>query len=599
MKKRDEIEEKYKTDLTIIFKSDKEAFESMEKLKNMVDDLSKYENKVLSSSDTFYKFIKLYEDYSKLMNKVYIYYYFKYDLDLTNTSIKEKLDLLENLRISFAEKLSFINIELSKITLNKWNAFKNENKNLEVYDYYIKDIIRYKKHKLKPVYEKFITKLYPVFGSNESIYEILTNADAKFDSVIVSGKLEELNEGNLRVFLLNKDREVRHNAYMNILKYYESHKYTISELYKRFIKESNTINKLNKFNNTLESEMFESNLSVKIYDNLISFVKSKSEINKRIIRLFKSELGYKEIYPYDMYYTEINANKYSFEDGVKEVSNALSVLGSEYISIFEEGIKNRWIDVYPSLHKNSMQYNIASAGVSPLVHLNYNDSYDDISTLAHEMGHAIHHYLSNKYCETVYADATILATEVASLTNEMLLSNYILKNSKDDKEKLFILNQIMQSIKGVVFNQVLLAEFESICSRLDSEGEILSLDRFTLIYNKLLNEYNGSEINYVKNQEYSWMRIPHLYAGNGFYVYKYAIDFLIASGVAKNIIDGNDEVRSKYLEFLKCGSSKPDVVLFKDLGFDITKNKYMIDAFKLYDEYINMYESLLKKVKNI
>ena len=594
MKNRNEIDEKYKADLSLIYKNESEMDEDVENIKKLTIKIEEYKNKVLENSNTLLNVLKLMQDYSVLTDRVIVYTYFKYDLDMTDDSLKEKLDTFEDFRIMCAKKLSFVSIELKKITLKKWNSFKEENNSLEVYDYYIKEIIRGKKHNLKDSDEKFFTNLYPILGSNENAYTILTNADFKASDVIVNGKPEKLTESTYYKFMVNPDRDVRKNAYKNLMEFYKNHKHTIAELYKMNVKENNTLASISKYNNAFEQEMDSNNLKTSIYTNLVEFVKGKISFNKKYISLLKKDLGLEKMYPYDSLYNKHNSREYSYEECIEIASKSLEVLGSDYISKFNKGITSRWIDVYPSEHKNSSQYSISASGVVPFIHLNFNSTFEDINTIVHEMGHSIHKIYSEESNHFIYSDPTTLATETAAIVNEMLLANYILDNSKNKEEQLFIVHHLLSMIRSTIFSQTSLAEFELICHIKDSNYEPLTTESLNELYSNISSNYASDEIEKLEESSYAWMSIPHIFQGGGFYVYKYSLGLMLASGIVYGILNNKDNMKEKYINFLKSGSSKPDYVLFKELGFDINKTKYMENSFKMFEKYLEIYEELLK-----
>lgn len=285
---------------------------------------------------------------------------------------------------------------------------------------------------------------------------------------------------------------------------------------------------------------------------------------------------------------------YSYEEAIEIARNSLRILGDDYISKFDTGVNSRWIDVYPSEHKNSTQYSINASGVPPFIHLNFNSTFEDISTIVHEMGHSIHKIYSESSNHFVYSDPTILSTETAAIVNELLLANYILDNSKNEEERLFIVHHLLSMIRSTVFSQTCLAEFEMECCIKDSNYEVLTTESLNELYSNISSFYSNGEIEKTEESKYAWMRIPHLFQDGGFYVYKYSLGLLLASGIVYNILNDVDNTKEKYINFLKSGSSKKDSELFKDLGFDITKTEYMENSFKMFERYLNIYEELLK-----
>ena len=596
MKTIDEIEERYKVDLTLLFKNEEEIKQEKETIKSIKTDLCAYKNKVLESSDNLYNVLTLLESYDRKITKVYVYYFFKSDLDLTDDKTREEFELFDNIRLDDLKDINFVSIELKKITKSLWKKFKVENPKLGVYDYYFKEIIRLKKYKLKDNEERFLTNLYPILGSEENVYDILTNADFKAKDVIVNGKSEKLTGNNYSKFLVSPDRDVRKQAYENMMSFYKEHNHTLSELYKMFVKQNNLFSKLSHFKNSFDSEMINNGLKEEVYLKLIDIVKTKKPFLDRFAIILKKDLGYGELYSYDMLYNKHSNKEYDFLEAVDMCIESLKNLGVEYTSLFKKGIDNRYIDVYPYEHKNSMQYCVTSYGLPPIIHMNYNNTFDDINTLIHEMGHSINSVLTSNNMNYVYGEPSTLVTETAAITNEILLANYVLNTSDDKEEKLFIINHLVNMVRSTIFFQVNIAEFELEAVLKDEQGEILTSEVLNSIWSNTTKNYTSNNV--IINEELSkssWARIPHIFQDGGFYVYKYALGLCLASSIASKILSNDKKFINKYIEFLSNGSSMSDYDMFKKLGLDITKSDYIESAFELFNTYLDKYEELISE----
>lgn len=595
MKTRSEIEEKYKYDLLALYKSEEDITKDINKIKEINNSLEKYEGKILDNSDNLFNVMKLNEENGRLYGKLSMYSMLKYDTDTSNEESKKMLDKIIKLGASINEKLCFISIELKKISLSKWNKLKKENTNLNIYDYFFKEIIRQKKHNIKPSDERLLSRISLALNVSEEIRETLANEDFYCKNVLVDGKEEVLTENNYSLFLISKDEFVRKQAYENILEFYKKHNNTFSALYKSFVRENNIYAKLYNYKSTLDLEMDASDFKIDVYNNLIDVVRNNLDLNKRYIETKKKTLNKDNIKPYDLYVNvHESTKKYVYEDAKDIIYNSLDILGKEYKNKLDKCFNERWIDVYTTLNKNSIQYSTGVFDSYPYIHLNYNSDFESVLALAHEIGHSIHKSFSKDSNDYYYFDNTIFIGEIISNVNELLVQNYILENSNTKEEKLFILNNLISHLKSSVFGQTLLAEFEKKCTELDLEDEVLTSNVLNDVYKDLVYSYNGNTVEKDELTKYNWQRIPHFFAGNGFYVYKYATGVSIALAIVEDILNNKNNMKSKYIDLLKKGSSKSDYNLLKELGIDITNKEYLENAMNMFRYYIEKYEELLK-----
>ncbi|NLZ83004.1 MAG: oligoendopeptidase F, partial [Clostridiales bacterium] len=353
--------------------------------------------------------------------------------------------------------------------------------------------------------------------------------------------------------------------------------------------------KARKYSSTLEKALDGGNIPVDVYTNLISAVHDNMDIMYRYVKLRKKLLGLDELHMYDMYTPLISDVKMEvpFEEAKKIVAEGLNTLGEDYGKILKEGYDNRWIDIYENENKRSGAYSWGAYGTHPYVLLNYNDTLDNVFTLAHEMGHAIHSYYSDKTQPYVYAGYRIFVAEVASTCNESLLIDYMLKNTKDKKEKAYLINHFLDKFKGTLFRQTMFAEFEMITHRMVEEGESLTADSLCKIYHDLNKLYFGDDVVIDSEIDMEWARIPHFY--NAFYVYQYATGYSAAIALSRRILNEGKPAVDDYINFLSSGSSNYPIELLKKAGVDMSTKEPVNQALKLFSDLLDQMEELMEE----
>lgn len=407
------------------------------------------------------------------------------------------------------------------------------------------------------------------------------------------GNEVELTEGNYSVFIRSKDRRVRKEAFEALFGTYEKFNNTVATTYtashKNFIFKAKT----RKYNSALESSLKPDKIPVEVYHNVVDTINKNLTSLHRYVDIKKRLLGLEEIHMYDLYVSVIDAPEFNveYEDGVILCEKALEPLGTEYLEIFREGIEEGWIDVYENKGKRGGAYSSGSYNSMPYVLLNYNNQVNDVSTLAHEMGHSIHSYYARKNQPYIYADYVLFCAEVASTTNECLLMDYLIKNEKDKARRLFLINQQLEGIRTTVFRQTMFAEFELLTHEKMEKGESLSSEELCKIYHDLNEKYFGKSMVVDKGIDMEWSRIPHFY--RDFYVYQYVTGFAAANSFSQIILNGTEEDVEKYKGFLKAGGSDYPINILKNAGVDMTTPKPLEDTIRRFDELLDMLEKEL------
>ena len=527
--------DKYKWDLTRMFKDYDEFKGSINEVNELLKGIEKYKGKILDSSDSLYEVMNISEKLSLLTEKLYVYAHLGYYDNMADTKFQQYKEEVLVLVDKYSSITSFITPELLSSDYKKIEEYINNNPKLEKYRKSLERTFRYKDHVLSDKEEKILSELSEVFRVPESTYEAINNIDVRFNKVTnEEGKKLELTSSNFTTYLSSKDRKLRKSAFNNKYKYYKDHINTISSLYIGNVKSDCIYSKLKNYDSALEMELFPDKVDKKLYDNLIKITNKNIKYIKEYYKLKGEVLGYK-LHMYDLYVNTSKSpeKKVSYEEAIKIVNEALKPLGEDYLRDFNYLINNRCIDVYPKDKKRSGAYQWGSYGVLPYVSLNYESDMDSVSTLAHEMGHAMHSYYSDKNQEFIYAQYPIFLAEIASTVNEVLLSEYLINNTNDKDEKEYYLIDFLDKFKATVYRQVMFAEFEKIIHEKYEKGETLTMELLCDTYLKLNKKHFSPTVKVDDTIKYEWARIPHFY--DSFYVYKYATGFISALIIADRL----------------------------------------------------------------
>ncbi len=587
---RSEVKKENQWDLERIYQNVDYWQEDYDKCKSLLDELLDLKEHFLDDSKHFKDFILLDDKLERLLEKVYVYASLKNNEDLTNPQYQELIGKSLNLYQEIGEKTNFVRPAILKEDKNKILGFIDEEKELEPFRYTIMTLLRYKDHSLSEKEEKIISAYATVLDSASKTFDMLRGADMRFGNILdEEGREVELTESSYSIFLRSHDRNVRKNAFLQLYKVYEGFKNTLNSTLEAVVNNHSTTARLRNFNSSLELGLFGDNIPTTLYKNLIDSVHNHLDSLYKYYDIKKKLLGVDEYHLYDVYVSVVPGinKKYSFEEGRDLVINALSVLGDDYINILKTAFTDGWIDRYPNRGKSSGAFSSGSYDTLPYVLLNYTETYNDVSTLAHELGHSMHTYLSNQNNDYVNARYSIFLAEIASTVNELLFSYYMEKHSTDKKEKLAILNERLDLFKATIYRQVMFGEFELFIHEEVDKGNILIADKLSDYYYELNKTYFGDGVSVDREIRYEWLRIPHFYSP--FYVYKYATGLSIASYIVKNILDGTEGFTDKYLEFLKSGGSDDPLEILKVIDVDLSDTKVFDDALEMFDDTINSF----------
>ena len=598
-KLRKDIEGIYKWNLTDLIKDDEEYQELVTKSYMLIDKIVAMRNDLLKSSNNFLMYLKTQEELDKTVEKVYVYSNLYFYQDMNNEDGKKYKDSAEKLFEDMNLKLAFIRPLLLNFDYETIKEYIKENKELEKYAFTLEKIFRYKKYTLSEKEEEIVALANNSLGTSENVFSAIDNVDIDLGYIKdESGKKVKLNNSNYIKYCSSKDRSVRKSAFKNMYDFFGKFINTIAQCYIGSIKENTFNSKVRGYNSHLESSLYADNISVEFYKEFIEDIHRFIPLLHKYMKVRSKYLGYRA-HLYDIYVDlgKNNNENILYEEGKKYVLDALKPLGDKYISDLSKSFTDGWIDVYPNKYKRSGAYQWGTYRVHPYVSLNYENNFDSVSTMAHELGHAMHSYYSDNANDYNDASYPIFLAEIASTVNEVLIDDYFSKNAQSDEEKIYYLSSFLDKVRTTIFRQVMFAEFETKAYSMYEFKETLTADILCDMYYDLNKKYFGKSVVVDEAIKYEWARIPHFYTP--FYVYKYATGLVVALSIATSILNGDEELKENYLKFLSSGGSDYPLEILKKCGIDLTDKKFIKNAFGLFKEKLEELEKLVdEKVKN-
>lgn len=592
-KERNEIEEQYKWDLSCIYKSDGDFEEDFNKIKEEIKIIEKYRGNILKSAESLYEFLNVYFGLSRKMENLSMYAHLNHDSDTTDNKYQVFYGKVSNLYQEYDELTTFIVPELLSSDYSLIEKYMEEKSEIKEYKNYLIEVYRYKEHTLSEQEEMILSSLGKCLSSASDIYSKLTDSDMTLGVIEdEKGNKVELSDRNYSKYMASKDRKVRKSAFKAMYDSYHKFINTIASTMAGEVDVNENLSKIKKYNSAIEMALYGDNVSISVYNNLVDTVNKNLDVLFKYYRLRKDVLKLDELHLYDLHVDLIQTHekKYDFDTAKNLVLNALGVLGEGYIKDLTKAFDERWIDIYSNKGKRSGAYSSGGYDTNPYVLLNYQEELGDVSTLAHELGHSMHSYysrLNNTYQD---ADYRIFVAEVASTVNELLLFKYMLKNSSEKEEKLSILNRLMELFKSTIYRQTMFAEFEKMMYEENAKGEILTAEFLSDRYYELNKKYFGSDVVVDEDIKYEWARIPHFYYF--FYVYKYATGLSAACYIVNSILEGKENARENYLEFLKTGGRDYPIEELKIAGVDMNDSKVVESALNMFSEIIDEFNSV-------
>lgn len=598
------IDKKYKWDLEDIFPNIDAWNEDFSKLEKMTDDLASMKGSVAALSgnepgdaDVVAAIIHLSETAELLAERLYLYAHMKKDENFNDMTYVALTDKIMGMFAKYSASTSYIRPEILELDQDILIGWCKTCPALAGYERFFNEMFRGKPHVLSPVEEKLLAQASEMSEVADNVFSMFANGDLKLGTIKdENGNEIKLTNANYISYMESADRRVRREAFEHMYGAYGSFRNTIATAYTGHIKGSTFYKEARKYRSCLEMFLFNDNVKQEVYDNLIKTVDEHLDIFDEYLKLRKKRLSVDELHMYDLYTPitskEAAQHEYSYEEAVKIVKEGTAVLGADYVQILEEGFNGGWVDVYETEGKRSGAYSNGGYNTHPYVLLNYHGTLNDVLTVAHEMGHAVHTYLSNKHQPYVYSQYRIFVAEVASTVNEILVTKYLMSRLEDKSdEKAFLLNRYLEDFRGTVFRQTMFAEFEKIAHDLVESGEGVTANELCDVYYKLNQKYFGKTVYVDKEIEVEWARIPHFYTD--FYVYKYATGFSAATAIAHAILTEGEPAIARYKEFLSSGGSDYPIELLKKAGVDLSTPKPVSDAMKEFKAALDELKDIL------
>lgn len=594
MKTRDEIDSKYKINTSELYESDEKFEEELNIVTNEIDKISSFDGKIMDG-DNLYNVFSLDEKLSRKLFRLYTYAHINNDVDLSVNKYNEYVSKVLYIYNKYSSLSSYIVPELLQHEYKDIQNKIDSDKRLEDYRLTLKNIFRLKKHTLNKNEELIITKLVTPYDYFENAFSKLTDVDLKFGKIKVNGKTEELNPILFYSLQESKDRNIRKNSFKKFYKGYESIINTNAELIIGNVKKNNALSEVRKFNSALERALTNNDIDVNVYNSLLNSIDRNINVIHKQWDIFFKTLNISDPHIYDIGcpIVENYEKKYTYEEAKDMIIKSLAVMGPDYVNIIKKAFEERWIDVYPNKNKRSGGYCTNCFETHPYVVINFDERFSEVSTIIHELGHAMQYYYASKCNKYPDSDYSIFVAEVASQVNEILLKLYLINNSKDKNEIKTIYGNLIKQFKSSVVRQTMFAEFEKIIHEEDQKGTAISVDFLNSTYYKLNKKYYGKGIKVDKEIQFEWSRIPHFYYN--FYVYQYATGYIAALKIASDIYNKKEGALENYLKFLKLGSTKDPIESLKIAGVDLTISSSFDDAFKEFDRELNEFEKLTKK----
>lgn len=590
MKKREEIDEQYKWDLSILCKDNQEFYEKISKINDFLPKIKAFEGK-LNNKDTILEYLKLDEEYSRYVEPLILYSHLKSSEVLSDNERAEMSEKLSHILNNISIETSFVSSELSKLPNELLDDIIYDKRFVD-YNRVFEDIKRNKKHTLSKKEEKLLSGMN-FLGGFSSNMDMLSDVDFKFGSVKDSnGKSYELNHASYSSLVRSADRKLRKSAMEKMNGKYGEFINTLANNYINDVKADCYFAKVRKYKSALERELNGEEIDKRVYDMLIKQVSGNLELLFSYFDVKKGLLGVNKMYIYDTMADvgKISDKKYTYDEAIEIIKKAVSPLGEEYVSLIQRAKDERWIDVYPNVDKNSGAYETAIYDRHPYVMTNFEGDIDSVFTLAHELGHAMHSYFSNKTQSYPKAYYPIFLAEIASTTNEMLLINYLLKSTKDKNQRIALFNKLFDEVKGTIYRQTMFAEFEEKVHKLYEDGESLTKDRLCGMYYVLNKKYFG-EVKLIEQIKFEWARIPHFF--NAFYVFKYATGMISAITFTNKIISHEEGAVEKYIKFLSAGCSDNPIKILQSSGVDLLDEQTFTQCFDYLKSMLNDWKSIL------
>lgn len=598
LKSREEMNELYTWDLTSMYANDAAQEADAEAVKAVFPKLAEFSGKLAEGPEVLADALDLIGETARKMSNVYVYAHLKNDQDATNSTYQEMYAKATQLYGQFGETVAYFEPELNTIPEATLTQFIDENERLKHYQQHLDNMVRGRAHVLPQEQELLLAQASEVFQGASNTFGVLNNADLVFPTITdEEGKEVQLTHSLYSKFLESSDRRVRKETFEKFYSVYDQFKNTMASILSTNIKVNNYDAKVHKFESARQAALFTNNIPESVYDTLVDTVNKRLDLLHRYVGLRKELLGLEDLEMYDMYTPLLGDApiKMTYEEAKSITLEALAPLGEEYLAIMREAFEDRWIDLYENKGKRSGAYSSGTYDSKPYILMNWQDNVNWLYTLVHELGHSAHSYLTHKNQPYTYGSYSIFLAEIASTTNENLLTAYLLDKYEDPQVRLYIINHFLDGMKGTVYRQTQFAEFEHFMYQSDAAGQPLTQQFLSDNYRELNRKYYGEAVNSDSEIALEWSRIPHFYYN--YYVFQYATGFSAATAFSKAILEEQEGALDKYLGYLKAGRSQYPIDIIKTAGLDMTQSDYIDAALDVFEQRLNEFEALLKENK--
>ena len=593
VKERSEIQQQYKWDLTSLFESDEKWEEKLASLKGQQQVALSYQGK-LDNAQTIYQYLKWDYSITSDLSDLFCYASLRHSEDTRDSNATSMYSRIYSLYVEISSASAFARPEILSLDDDKLKAIIEDDQ-LKDYKFMLEDLYREKKHTLSAKEEIVISSFGESFAAASEISESLRDSDLTFDDIIYNeGKKYPLSESSYIHYQMSDDRTLRKSAFESYYKTYKQHIHTFASAYRAQVKTAVTEARLRGYGSSREMSLSKNNIPLSVYDNLIESVHRHLNLMYRYLAIRKKLLSVDELHYYDVYapLSKGSNKQYTYKQAQQMVLEAVSPLGQEYQKKVQQAFDEKWVDVYPNVGKSNGAYSSGTYHSNPYIMMNFNGSLDSVSTLAHEMGHSLHTYLTNSHQPVQYSDYSLFVAEVASTVNENLLIDQLLQNCNDPRERLALLNEYLEGFKGTVYRQTMFAEFEMKAHQMAQQGQSLDCDSLSEVYENLIKLYFGDELVIDPEVKYEWARIPHFF--NPFYVYVYATGYTSAVAIKEGILKQGQSAVDRYLQFLSMGSSDYPLNELKHAGVDLTSSESIDRAFEKLEEILDDAEKTIE-----
>jgi oligoendopeptidase F len=592
---RSDIDAKYKWRLEDIYSTDQLWEKDFSKVDALLPKMAEFKEHLSESGKTLLGCLQLQDSVWNIMDRLYVYAGLHSDEDTRVSTYQEMTGRAGSLRTKVRQATAFIEPEILTIPQSKLDELMKSENGLKLYQHYIDNIIRMRTHTLSPEEEEILALAGNIARAPSNIWTMMNDADIKYPSIKdEQGNEVQLTHERYYKFLESTDRRVRKDAADAYNSAYLAYLNTLGATLNGGMAKDVFFAKARKYNSSLEAALDQNHIPVSVFENLIKSADENLEPIHKYVGLRKKVLKLDELHKYDLSVPLAPEAKMEipYDSALTIIEKALAPLGKQYVTDIKAGFNSGWVDVYETEGKGSGAYSWGCYSSHPYMLLNYNNTLENTFTVAHEMGHCMHGYYTNRTQPYIYSGHAIFTAEVASITNEMLLMNYLLKNTKDKAQKLYILNYYIDQLEGTFYSQVMFAEFEKAAHEKLENGGVLSAESARKIYREIFQKFEGPELVLDSLDDLGCLRISHFYTN--FYVYQYATSYAAAVAISRKILAGDEKALDRYLRFLESGDSDYPVNLLKNAGVDMTSPEPINETIKLFASLVDQMEKLLQ-----